>query len=125
MAVLSATSSPFGFPYRSKRPPIDILKFLVTTLRNQDKKFTFIRVNKDGNLERSSKFMQTCHNMNIIVNTTCVDAYFLNVKSESTNKTLSNIKRTIILKSSHKKELWCFHISMPYGSPAKLKYIAW
>ena len=36
--ICSATSYPFGLPSISKRPPIDILKFLVATLRNQDKK---------------------------------------------------------------------------------------
>ena len=29
-------------------------------------------------------------------------------KSESSNKTLANITRDILLNSSHKKELWCF-----------------
>ena len=52
--------------------------------------------------------MNTCHNMNIIVHTTGGDASSLNGKSESPNKTLANINRTLILKSIHKKELWCF-----------------
>ena len=46
--------------------------------------------------------------MNIIVHTTGGDASSLNGKSESPNKTLANINRTLILKSIHKKELWCF-----------------
>ena len=40
VAICSATSYPFGFPSRSKRPPLDILKFLVTKLRNKDKRWT-------------------------------------------------------------------------------------
>ena len=108
VAICSATSYPFGFPSRSKRPPLDILKFLVTTLRNQDKKVAFIRVDEDGALARSSEFMRTCHNMNIIVQTTGGDASSLNGKSESPNKTLANIIRSIILNSSLKKEIWCF-----------------
>ena len=44
VAICSATSYPFGFSSRSKRPPLDILKFLVTTLINQDKKVAFVRV---------------------------------------------------------------------------------
>ena len=52
--------------------------------------------------------MNTCHNMNIIVQTKGGDAYSLNGKSESPNKTLSNITRALLLNSSHKKELWCF-----------------
>ena len=44
IAVFSANSYPFGFTFRSEYPPLDILKFLVTTLRNQDKKVALIRV---------------------------------------------------------------------------------
>ena len=70
VAILSATSYTFGLPSRSKRPPLDILEFLVATLRNQDKKFAFIRVDKDESLAISSVFMYICHNMNIIVQIT-------------------------------------------------------
>ena len=54
VAICSATSYPFGFTSRSKRPPLDILKLLVVTLRNQDKKIAFIRADEDGALARSS-----------------------------------------------------------------------
>ena len=67
VAICSATSHPFGFSSRSKCPPLDILKFLVTTLRNQNNKVAFIQVYEDVALARSSEFMKTCHNMNIIV----------------------------------------------------------
>ena len=103
VAICSATSYPFGFPSRSKCPPLDILKLIVTKLRNQDRKVAFIRVDEDGALARSSEFMRTCHNMNIIVQTTGGDASSLNGKLESPNKTLANIKRALLLNSSHKK----------------------
>ena len=54
VAIYSATSYPFGFISRRKRPPIDVLKFIVTTLKNQDKKVTLIRVDEDGSLARYS-----------------------------------------------------------------------
>ena len=98
VAICSAISYPFRFKPRSKRPPFDILKFLVTTLRNQDKNFSLIRFDEYGALARSSEFMKTCHNMNIIVKTTGGDEYYLNGKTKSTNKTLYNITRAIILK---------------------------
>ena len=81
---------------------------VLTTLRNQDKKVAFIRVDEDGALARSSEFMKTCHNMNTIVQTTGGDDSSLNGKSESLNNTLANIKRALLLNSSHKKELWFF-----------------
>ena len=54
VAKCYATLHLFGFTSRSKHPPLDILKFLVTTLINQDKKVAFIRVDEDGALSRSS-----------------------------------------------------------------------
>ena len=80
MAICYANSHHFGFSSRRKRPPLDILKFLVTTLRNQDKKVALIRVDKDGALERSYKLLKTHHNMSIIVQTTGGDASSLNGK---------------------------------------------
>ena len=42
--ICSDISYPFGLPSRSNFPPLDILKSLVTKLRNQDKKGASIRV---------------------------------------------------------------------------------
>ena len=50
VTICSAIFYPFGFLYRSKRPPLDVLKCFVTTLRNQDKKVAFIRVYEYGAL---------------------------------------------------------------------------
>ena len=52
--------------------------------------------------------MRTYYNINIIVQTTGGYAYYFNGKRENPNKTLTNITRNILLKSSQKKELWCF-----------------
>ena len=103
VAICSATSYLFGFPSRSKRPPLDILKFLVSTFINQDKEVAFIRLDEYGALARSSEFIRTCPNMNIIVHTTGGDASSLNGKSESHNKTLANIMGALLLKSIRKK----------------------
>ena len=80
VAICSTTSYPFGFPYRIKRPTLDILKFLVTALRNQDKKVAFIRVDEYGAIAKSSNLLRTCHNINIIVQTTGGDSSSLNGK---------------------------------------------
>ena len=108
MAIFSATSYPFVLLSRSKRPPLDILKFLVTTLRNQEHKVAFIRVDEDGALARSSEFMKKCHNTNIIFQTKVGYASYLNGKRESPNKTLANIKKALLLKSIYNKEFLCF-----------------
>ena len=75
VAICSATPHPFGLPSRRKYLPLDILKFIVPTLRNKDDKFAFIRFYEYGALKRSYEFMKTCNNMNIIVQTTGGDAY--------------------------------------------------
>ena len=108
MAICSAISYPFWFTYRSKRPPLDILKFLVTTLRNQDKRVAFIRADEYEALARYSELMKTCHNMNIIVQTTCGYESSRNSKSEILNKTLANITISLLLNSIHNQLLWCF-----------------
>ena len=78
VAICSDNSHPFGFPSRSKHPPLDTLKVFVTKLRNQYKKVALIRVDEDGALSISSEFMSTRHNMNIIVQTIGGDASSLN-----------------------------------------------
>ena len=104
VAICSITSHPFGITYRSDYPPLEIFKFIVTTLRNQDKKVAFFRVDEYGALAISSEFMNTCHDMNTIVQTTCGDESSINGKSESPNKTLDHIKKYFILNLSNKKK---------------------
>ena len=108
LALCFDTSYPSGFPYRSKRPHLDILKFLVTTLSNQDNKVAFVRVDEDGSLARSYEFMETSKNMNIVVKTTGGDTSSLNSKIEIPNNKLYNITKALILNSSYKQDLWCF-----------------
>ena len=81
VSLCSATSYPIIFQSISKCMPLYILSFLVTTLSNQDKKFASVQVDEDGALSRSSEFMKTCHNMNIIVQNTGGDKYLLNGNS--------------------------------------------
>ena len=70
VAICSSTYHPFGLPPISNCPPLDILKYIVATLSNQDKKVAFIRLYEDEELARSYEFMQTYNNMNIKVQTT-------------------------------------------------------
>ena len=86
-----------------KALPLDILKFLVTTLSNQDKKYALTGVGKYGALARSFEFMSKCHNMNIIVQTIVGYASSLNGQIEIPNNTLDDIKRSILLNISHNK----------------------
>ena len=100
VAICYATSYPFGFPYRSKCTTLDTLKLIVTTLRNQDNKAALIQVDEYVALEKSSKFMRTYHNMNIIVQATGGYASSLNGKIEIPDNKLDNITRSLLLNSS-------------------------
>ena len=64
---------------------------------NHDKKVAFIQVDEYGALARSSEFMRTGHNMNIIVQTTGGYTSLLNGKTEIPNKTLFNITTYLII----------------------------
>ena len=56
VAICSATSYPFGVTFiRQKCSPLDIIKYIVTTLRNQYKTVILIRVDEYGALTRSSE----------------------------------------------------------------------
>ena len=82
---------------------------------NKDKKVAFIRFDEYVTLERYSEFIWKYHNMNTIVQTTGGDTSSLNRKSEIPNNTLTNIKRYLLLKSSQKKEIWCFTYKYAIG----------
>ena len=99
--IYSVTSYPFVSPSRRKFPLLEIIKFLVTKLRIQNKKVSFIRVDEDVELARSYEFMKTCHKLNIIFQATGVDTYSLNGKIKIPNKTLDSITSALILNSRH------------------------
>ena len=99
---------PFWVYINNECPPLDIIKFLVTTLRNQDNKVSFVQFDEYGELSRSSEYISTCHNIIILFQTTGGDASYINGKSESYDNTLANITRYLLLKSIHKKEHWWF-----------------
>ena len=95
MAICSDTLYPFRLISRRKLPPLDILKLIVTTLSNQDKKVAFIQVDEYGSLSRYYEFMNICQNITIIVQTTSGDVSSLNGKIVIPNKTLPNNTRDL------------------------------
>ena len=94
---------PLCISIQNKCPPLDILKTFVTTLSNQDKKVAFVRVDEYRELARYYEFMETCQNMNIIVQNKGGYTFSINGKNEIPKKTLDNITRALILKVRHKK----------------------
>ena len=83
--------------------PLEILKSIVTKLRNHGKEVLFIRVDKDVALARYSDSIKLCHKTNIIVQNTSGYVFSLNVKIEFQNKKISNITGDLLLNSSNRK----------------------
>ena len=111
----------FGFLSISKRQPLDILKFIVTTLSHQDKKFSSIRVDEDRALVIFSEFMNTCHNMNIIVQTTSGYGSFINGKIKRLIRHLLISQELFYWNQVTRKNFDYLPISMSNGSPAELR----
>ena len=121
MTIYSATSHPFGFPSRRKRKSLDILKFIVTTLRNKENKVSFIRVDEYGALTGYSEFMKTCHNINIIVQTKEGYESSLNCKREIPKRHMLISKELFYLNKVTRKNFVVLTISIPSGSPDELR----
>ena len=124
MTIYSATSHPFGFPSRRKRKSLDILKFIVTTLRNKENKVSFIRVDEYEALTGYSEFMKTCHNMNIIVQTKEGYESSLNCKREIPKRHMLISKELFYLNKVTRKNFVVLTISIPSGSPEEPR-IGW
>ena len=65
--------------------------------------------------------MKRCPNTNIPVQATCGDESSINGKRESPNNTLADITIALILNSINKNNFGDFPMSMPYGSPSKMR----
>ena len=79
----------------------------------------FIIFDEDGSLARSSESMKICHNMNIIVQTTCGYASSINGKSESLIRHLLISRDLFYWTQVTINNFGVFHISMPSGYPAE------
>ena len=123
VVICSANSYPFWFPSRRKSWPLDILKCVVTVLKNWNKKVASIRVDEYTELARSSEYMTTCHNMNIIIQNSGGDASSLNDKSRICNKKIGDVTRALLLNSRYKKELCFFVYQYPICLSRKIKNI--
>lgn len=70
LIIDAASRHPFGFPSRSKRPPVDTLRWIVNVLRKQGKPFKVLRSDEGGESAHSADFMRACEDLGLIVETT-------------------------------------------------------
>ena len=115
----ASTSYPFGFPTKSKSPPLDLFKWFVTTIRNMGHQVTFIRVDEDKGLARSTEFCELVVKLNCVLETTGGGNSLNNGKVERQNRSKADMVRSALatgnllfgndLPSDMKiEEFWCF-----------------
>lgn len=106
--IESTVSYPFGFPSRSKRPPVSILKYIVSVLRSFGFSVKIIRLDEGGELAKSADFMQTVYDLNMIPEFTGGYASTINGKVERPNRTLKNMVRSQLFARGFPDKFWCF-----------------
>ena len=119
----ASTSYTIGFPTRSKTPPLEIMKWLINTLRSMGHNVTFIRVDEDGSLANSTEFCRLLMTMNCLLETTGGGNSTNNGIVEVGNRTKANMIRsqlsTMNLLFGHTlpedtpiTKFWCFAYQM-------------
>ena len=87
----SKTTYPFVFPATTKSPPLEIVSWFLSTICSMGYLATFVRVDEDGSLARSSEFCQLIVDSNCILHTTGGGNSEANGKVERTHRTLANM----------------------------------
>ena len=90
----ASTSYPFGFPTKSKSPPIEILRWLIGTLRSMGHVVNFIRVDEGGELANSSSFTEFVFKSDCILESTGAGNSTNNGKVERQNRTKADMIRS-------------------------------
>ena len=89
----ASTSYPIGFPTKSKAPPIEILRWLLGTLRSMGYVVNFLRVDEGGELANSSSFAKFVFKSDCILESTGAGNSTNNGKVERQNRTKADMVR--------------------------------
>ena len=92
-------------PTVSKLSPVCIIRFILTTLNNEQHSWKRVRIYEDGALENSTDVTNLfVYEFNISMETTGVDALWLNEKNEIHNIIINNmVKEGLIGSNQHEK----------------------
>ena len=90
----ASTSYPFGFPTKNKSPPIEILRWLIGSLRSMGYVVNFIRVDEGGELANSSSFAEFVFKSDCILESTGAGNSTNNGKVERQNRTKADMIRS-------------------------------
>ena len=103
--VCAKTRIIWVFPTASKRTPVRIIRFILTTLVNEQHPCKRVRVDEDSALEKSIDVKNLrIEEFKISMETTGGDASWINGKNERHNRSIHNMVRSGLLDSNqHEK----------------------
>ena len=97
------------FPTVSQRAHLCIIRFILTTLKNEQHPCKIIWVDEDGALENSTDVINLLiESFNIYMETTVGDSSWLNGKNKRHNISIHNIVRACLLYSNQHANTWWF-----------------
>ena len=103
------TKYSFRFCTRRKRAPVDIIRWILLTLRKQKKEVNFVRFDEGGELARCEELNQMLLNeFQVVMQTTGGYASHLNGVTERGHRTDANTIRTSLYSAGLGDEYWCF-----------------
>jgi len=103
------TKYSFRFCTRRKRAPVDIIRWILLTLRKQKKEVNFVRFDEGGELARCEELNKMLLNeFQIVMQTTGGYASHLNGITERGHRTDANTIRTSLYSAGLGDEYWCF-----------------
>ena len=104
------TAYSFVIPTRSKRPPLDITKWLIEVLKRQGYVVIIVRFDEGGELARSTEVCSLLTNLNIVMESTGGYSSELLGKDERQHRTFGEKVRTMLYSANLPAEFWCYAI---------------
>ena len=111
LIIDAKTRKLWQFPTPNKRPPLDIINFFLTQLKNNGRQPQHIRTDLGGELAKSAEFCELLvAKYQCAIQTTGGYSSWLNGKAERHIKTSRNMIRAGLFDSGLPKSLWCFRV---------------
>ena len=103
------TKYSFTFCTRHKRSPVDIIRWILSTLAKLDKPVNFVRFDEGGELARCEELNKALvEEFNIVMQTTGGYASHLNGITERGHRTTCDSIRTSLYSAGLSDKYWCF-----------------
>ena len=104
------TGYSFVIPTRSKRAPLDIIKWLIEVLKRQGFVVIIVRFDEGGELARSTEVCSLLTNLNIVMESSGGYSSDLLGKDERQHRTYGEMVRTMLFAANLPPTFWCYAI---------------